>query len=79
MRLLTFSRDIIRWINFLPLWRIGRVRVWGKYLRAPNFDRRLCLWLHRAGLMGKTDHDFLLTHLRPGMTVVDIGANQGTL
>ena len=27
--------------------------------------------------MGKADREFLLTHLRPGMTVVDIGANQG--
>ena len=27
--------------------------------------------------MGKADREFFLTHLQPGMTVVDIGANQG--
>ena len=77
MNLLLPSRALIRWINFLPVWRAVRVRVWGNRLRAPNFDRLLCLLLHRVGLMGKADHAFLLTHVRPGMTVVDIGANQG--
>ncbi len=77
MRFLTFVQPLIRWINSLPIWRMGRVHVWGRDLRAPNFDRRLCLWLHRVGLMGKADREFLLTHVRPGMTVVDIGANQG--
>ena len=70
-------RPLVRWINLLPLWRLARVRVWGQRLRAPTFDRWLCLVLHRAGMMGKADHAFLLAHLRAGMTVVDIGANQG--
>ena len=77
MRLPAFIRHLVRWVNFLPVWRVGRVPVWGNHLRAPNFDRRLCLWLHRARLMGSADREFILTHLRPGMTVVDIGANQG--
>ena len=70
-------RALVRWINFLPLWRVFRVPVWGHRLRAPNFDRLLCLLLHRAGWMGKADRAFLVAHVRPGMTVVDIGANQG--
>ena len=28
-------------------------------------------------MMGKADREFLVAHLRSGMTVVDIGANQG--
>lgn len=74
---LNFLRPLIRWFNFLPVWRWGRVGVWGLSLRAPTFDRWLCLSLHRFGMMGRADRAFLLTHVRPGMTVVDVGANQG--
>ncbi len=77
MRFLTFLEPLIRWVNLFPLWRWGCVPVWGRKLRAPTFDRWLCLWLHRLGLMGRADHTFLLTRIQPGMTVLDIGANQG--
>ena len=46
-------------------------------MRAPTFDRWLCLQLHRLGWMGEADRKFLGEHVRPGMTVLDIGANQG--
>ena len=72
-----FLRPMVRWINLLPVWRWSRVKVWGQRLRAPTFDRWLCLLLHQFGLMGRVDHAFFLKHLQPGMTVLDIGANQG--
>ena len=77
MIFLPFLRPLIRWINLLPVWRMARVKVWGNCLCAPTFDRWLYLLLHRAGWMGKADRAFLTTHLRAGMTVVDVGANQG--
>ena len=70
-------KALLRWINLHPLWRRGRTRVWGNRLRAPTFDRWLALQLHRAGLMGVADRRFLEARIQPGMTVVDIGANQG--
>ncbi len=70
-------KALLRWINLHPLWGRGRTRVWGSRLRAPTFDRWLALQLHRARLMGTADRRFLETHIKPGMTVVDIGANQG--
>ena len=51
--------------------------VWGSRLRAPTADRWLALRLHQLRLMGVDDAKFLRTHVRPGMHVVDIGANQG--
>ena len=70
-------KALLRWINLHPLWRSRRTQVWGGLLRAPTFDRWLALQLHRAGLMGTPGRRFLETHIKPGMTVVDIGANQG--
>ena len=67
----------LRWINLHPFWRRGRTLVWQSRLRAPTFDRWLALRLHRAGLMGVADRRFLESRIKPGMTVVDIGANQG--
>ncbi len=67
----------MRWINLHPVWCRGRTRVWGNRLRAPTFDRWLALQLHHAGIMGVADQRFLQAAIEPGMTVVDIGANQG--
>ena len=72
-----WTKSLLRWINLHPWWRRGRTPVWGSRLRAPTFDRRLALVLHRFGLMGVADRKFLSAHVKPGMTVVDIGANQG--
>lgn len=68
---------VLRWINLHPLWRRGRTQVWGSWLRAPTFDRWLALRLHRTGLMGVADRKLLEAQIKPGMNVVDIGANQG--
>ena len=70
-------KSLLRRINLHPWWRRGRTLVWGSRLRAPTFDRWLALQLHRFGLMGVADRRFLEAHIKPGMTVVDIGANQG--
>ena len=70
-------KAVLRWINLFPLWRVMTTHVWGSRLRAPTFDRWLALRLHRAGLMGVADRKLLAALIRPGMTVVDIGANQG--
>ena len=52
-------------------------RVWGRAMRARTFDRTLYLWMHRAGLMGKAERAVLGRLAKPGMTVVDVGANLG--
>ncbi len=72
-----FINAPLRWFNHHPLWSGRTTRVWGRSLRAPTFDRWLALRLHQLGLMGTADKRFLTAQVRPGMTVVDIGANQG--
>jgi len=46
-------------------------------MKACNGDRLLNLCLHRFGLMGAAQKKTYEGLLRPGLTVVDIGANQG--
>jgi len=60
-------------------WRIWRrtITVWGIKLHAPSLDRFLYLFLHRIGIMGKTDKLFFVKSLSQGMHVVDVGANIG--
>ena len=70
-------RSLLRWFNLHPAWSRLTTRVWGSRLRAPTADRWLALRLHRWRLMGVDDAKFLRAHVRPGMNVVDIGANQG--
>ena len=70
-------RSLLRWFNLHPVWPHLTTQVWGSRLRAPTADRWLALRLHRWRLMGVSDAKFLRAHVRPGMSVVDIGANQG--
>ncbi len=70
-----FSSLVLRF-NRLPLWK-SRQTVWGQRLIVPSADRLLYTTLHRAGLMGGADRRFYEAELRPGMTVLDIGANIG--
>ncbi len=67
----------LRWFNHHPYWQAATVPVWGARLHAPTFDRWLALRLHQFGWMGVKDRRFFEAHVRPGMRVVDIGANQG--
>lgn len=62
--------------NGMGLWRREQV-VWGKRMRAKTFDRSLYLWMHRCGFMGKAEKAIMAELVKPGMTVVDVGANLG--
>jgi FkbM family methyltransferase len=63
-------------LNGLPVWK-REVRVWDRRFAAVSLDRLLNLCLHRLRVMGRADAAFLRAVVRPGMRVVDIGANQG--
>jgi FkbM family methyltransferase len=62
--------------NGLALWRREQP-VWGRRMRARTFDRTLYLWMHRHGFMGFAERAALRALVKPGMTVVDVGANLG--
>jgi len=68
--------SLLAWINSSPLWRV-RVNVAHNRFRAPTLDRMAALMLFRLGWMGREEFRLFRSLLRPGMTVVDIGANQG--
>jgi FkbM family methyltransferase len=53
------------------------VHVWGSQIQAVSFDRLLYLYLHGAGWMGQSEKAILEQRVRPGMRVLDIGANVG--
>ncbi len=63
-------------INHSPLAR-SWVTVWGQPMSSPSLDRTLYLWLHRLGWMGGGERAQLAEWIRPGMCVVDVGANVG--
>jgi FkbM family methyltransferase len=63
-------------LNLLAVWNKS-VRVWGSEIRAVSLDRLLYLYLHRARFMGRNEKTFLEQRVRPGMRVLDIGANVG--
>ena len=63
-------------LNRLPIWR-RQLSTWGNTLTVATFDRFLYLILHRLAWMGRHDRVFLEQRIRPGMRVVDIGANIG--
>ena len=46
-------------------------------MRAASLDRLLALGLHRIGWMGRDEATLLRKLVRPGMQVVDVGANIG--
>ena len=53
------------------------MRVWEQPLCLSTADRLLYAYLHRAGLMGRAERRFFPEVVRPGMTVLDVGANIG--
>ena len=63
-------------LNRLPIWR-RQLSTWGNTLTVATFDRFLYLILHRLAWMGKHDRVFLEQRIRPGMRVIEIGANIG--
>ena len=69
-------RRLLSRANRHPFWNM-RATVWGSRLAVPTADRLLYVTLHQLGLMGAADRRFYEAALRPGMTVLDIGANIG--
>jgi len=53
------------------------ISAWGFTMRAATWDRLLNLWLHKLGLMGVAEKNIFEKYIKPGMTVLDVGANQG--
>jgi FkbM family methyltransferase len=67
---------LLRSLNRSHIWR-ANVSLNGFQFRAPSLDRLTSLWLHKLGLLGKEEFAFLSQVVRPGMTIVEVGANQG--
>jgi FkbM family methyltransferase len=66
----------LRRANYWALWRHA-VRVGPDRLNAPSLDRLVYLWMRKVGQARDADLAFLREHIRPGMHVVDVGANVG--
>ena len=63
-------------INRWPVWRRS-VRVGGARFGASSFDRLVYLVLQKFGFMGNDGRKFFAQYIRPGMRVVEAGANLG--
>jgi FkbM family methyltransferase len=57
--------------------RRREVRVWGGRFSGTSFDRLLYLYLHKGHVLGRHERALLERHIKPGMTVLDVGANLG--
>jgi FkbM family methyltransferase len=66
----------IRALNEHWIWK-RRLHVSRHLFRAPTFDRLASLWMHKLGVLGGKEIRILRQLLRPGMTAIDVGANQG--
>lgn len=62
--------------NHTRMWRRS-IKVWDRRVRAASLDRLVFLALHRARLMGRGEVRLLEKLVRPGMQVLDVGANIG--
>lgn len=72
----TSLRRALARFNQWPVWK-HEVEVWDFRVSAVSLDRLINLQLHRLGWMNADLRAFLQRMVRPGMRVVDIGANQG--
>jgi FkbM family methyltransferase len=63
-------------MNHAGIWQ-RKVKVWDSKVRAASLDRLVFLLLHRAGMMGKEEAELLKRLIRPGMHILDVGANIG--
>ncbi len=70
------SSRLLYGLNHARLWQQS-VPLWDYRVRAASLDRLLFLALHRAGWMGAEEVTLLRRIVRPGMQVVDVGANVG--
>jgi FkbM family methyltransferase len=73
----TCSRmTLLRNLNRSPIWHV-ETSLNGFRFRAPSLDRLTSLWLHKLGVLGKEEFTFLSKVVRSGMTIAEVGANQG--
>ena len=63
-------------LNELGIWQ-RRVKVFGHVFRPSTLDRLASLFLHKLQILGREETGILRRLVSDGMTVVDIGANQG--
>ena len=63
-------------LNELKLWN-RKIRFNDLKIQSTTFDRILYLYLNRLNLMGRTDRVIYHKYIKPGMNIVDIGANIG--
>ena len=63
--------------NHARAWQRVSILLGPDCFRAPSLDRLLALTLHRLGRMGVAERELLEHKVQPGMTVLDVGANQG--
>lgn len=63
-------------LNHAAFWQ-REMNVWERRMRAASLDRLIALGLHRLGWMGRTEAVLLRKLVRPGMHVIDVGANLG--
>lgn len=63
-------------LNHAAIWQRA-ITVWNNRVRAASLDRLVFLALHRAGLMGKEEAKLLGKLVKPGMQILDVGANIG--
>jgi FkbM family methyltransferase len=73
MKQLTMAVD---GFNRLRVWH-RRVQIGENRLQATSFDRLVYLYLHRFFISRGYERRFLESRIRPGMHVVDVGANLG--
>ena len=73
--MLRLALRIIEWLNYHPFWH-REISARGKKLTVPSLDRWLYARLHAIGWMGG-EVPWFSEQIRPGMTVVDVGANIG--
>jgi FkbM family methyltransferase len=67
---------LLQKINELGIWQ-QKVSVLGHEFRASTLDRLGSLFLHKFRILGREEIEILRRFVTKGMTVVDIGANQG--
>jgi hypothetical protein len=71
-----FRMDLLKKLNRSEVWH-SHVTLNGFQFQAPSLDRLASLWLHKLGILGEEEFDFFSRVVRPGMTIAEVGANQG--